>query len=493
MRVTPPVPGRSPPSCLSVLFSRRFRFLPLVSVAVVFACLVLVYTRSLRDEHVPLSLASHTHPSSLTDPADASHSHDHSHQRPPPDEGDASKARLPVAEDETERLKEMLALHAQHLHEEGGGDSGGVHHALNHTREVLTPAQQARVDRLMEEERNATLACQAMAAQLNIVPGSSWGAADSDQRLWWRRSSCDALLVIREYRAWLDQHPELDGPVMVSPTRVSPGNRTSATLDVIAICISTTSRHLQLQDIEDMTLFKSLLPSIGDTVEEGFEYWVYLLYDEADPFLDTDDTRAAIQRWFDGHLIEPLAKRGIPLRLVPVRYHNFLHKPGPAFNYMTHLAYIDGVDWVYRINDDTYFMSPFASTFVKALQALGPPFGVIGPLCREGATAILTHDFTHRTHHEVMRHHYPPILSDWWMDDWISRVYGRQRTQRSYDVVVKHLVKSTGTKYDIDGKHALMLATELEKGRRSIERYLEQRGMTKELEAYQHDDFHFSP
>jgi hypothetical protein len=24
--------------------------------------------------------------------------------------------------------------------------------------------------------------------------------------------------------------------------------------------------------------------------------------------------------------------------------------------------------------------------------------------------------------------YYPPVLSDWWMDDWISLVYGKVRT-----------------------------------------------------------------
>ena len=35
---------------------------------------------------------------------------------------------------------------------------------------------------------------------------------------------------------------------------------------------------------------------------------------------------------------------------------------------------------------------------------------------------ILTHDFTHRTHMLIFEHYYPPVFSDWWMDDWISKV-----------------------------------------------------------------------
>jgi hypothetical protein len=158
---------------------------------------------------------------------------------------------------------------------------------------------------------------------------------------------------------------------------------------------------------------------------------------------------------------------------------------------MTHLAFVDGVDWIYRINDDTYFMSPFISSFVKALKEMGPPYGSVGPTCREGAQGILTHDFTHRTHHLIFQHHYPPPLSDWWMDDWITRVYGQQRTRRVPDVLVKHLIKTHGTRYNIDFKHKLMLGSEIEKGRRQVERYLANEKMQKELEAYQNDEFKF--
>ena len=226
-------------------------------------------------------------------------------------------------------------------------------------------------------------------------------------------------------------------------------------------------------------------------MEEGFEYWLYLSYDVGDPFLDRESSREAIRRWFDDRLIGPLSSRGIAARLQLEVYDNVMKKPGPAFNYLTQLAFIDGADWLYRINDDSYFMTPFASAFVAALSGLGPPFGVAGPVCNEGAQGILTHDFTHRTHHLVMPHHYPPPLSDWWMDDWITRVYGQRRTVRVQEVVVKHLVKQHGTRYNIDLKHKLLLGTEVEKGRRHIERYLAQHHMDAQLLAYQTDEFKF--
>lgn len=59
---------------------------------------------------------------------------------------------------------------------------------------------------------------------------------------------------------------------------------------------------------------------------------------------------------------------------------------GPAFNYVLGTAYVDKVDYFYRINDDTVFTSPFASALVAALQTFGPPYGVVGPKCDDGNT-----------------------------------------------------------------------------------------------------------
>jgi hypothetical protein len=75
------------------------------------------------------------------------------------------------------------------------------------------------------------------------------------------------------------------------------------------------------------------------------------------------------------------------------------------------------------------------------LQSFGRPYGAVGPLCRQGNTKILTHDFTHRLHMEVFgMEYYPPELTDWWMDDWIARVYGSSRTRQSKSIEVRRLM-----------------------------------------------------
>lgn len=50
---------------------------------------------------------------------------------------------------------------------------------------------------------------------------------------------------------------------------------------------------------------------------------------------------------------------------------------------------------------------------------------------------MLTHDFVNRVHMEIFNmQYYPPELKDWWMDDWISRVYGHRRVLKASDVQV---------------------------------------------------------
>ena len=75
----------------------------------------------------------------------------------------------------------------------------------------------------------------------------------------------------------------------------------------------------------------------------------------------------------------------------------------------------DGADYLYRVNDDTEFVGTgWAAQAVGALRANTPPnLGVVGPVCNEGNTRILTHDLVHRTHLQIFEHYYPPIFSDW--------------------------------------------------------------------------------
>jgi len=117
----------------------------------------------------------------------------------------------------------------------------------------------------------------------------------------------------------------------------------------------------------------------------------------------------------------------------------------------------------------------FAKAFINAAMSFSVPYGVIGPYCSSGNMQILTHDFVHRTHMYIFDVYYPTVLSDWWMDDWMTRVYGRLRTLRLRSVHIDHTI-GHGTRYEVDFAHGGMLAKEVYAGRVRIAAWMKQHG-----------------
>ena len=107
-------------------------------------------------------------------------------------------------------------------------------------------------------------------------------------------------------------------------------------------------------------------------------------------------------------------------------------------------------------------------------KEMSPPYGVVGPACKQGNVEILTHDFTHRTHMEIFnKTYYPPELIDWWMDDWISRVYGSGRTKQLAAVEVLHHTGTHGQRYDGTVDNELHLGRLIMEGKAQITKYME--------------------
>eukprot|EP00941_MAST-03F_sp_MAST-3F-sp1_P003608 g3608.t1 len=256
---------------------------------------------------------------------------------------------------------------------------------------------------------------------------------------------------------------------------------------VLAICIATTSRGLKVENnrLDSLPLFKTLLPSIATTTDQGIEYWIYIAHDEDDSFFSTYISMNDIRNWFNQSMKPILDKRNILMRIVLVHFRNELKKPGPAFNFVTRCAFEDGADYIYRINDDTRFITGnWAKRAIEKLRSI-QNVGVIGPLCDEGNSAILTHDMVHApTHFGIFDLYYPPVFTDWWMDDWISHVYGIKRTKKGPHKV-EHRISST--RYTINDNHKLMLEDEIYLGRDRVASWLSLH-RPDILEIDQHDE-----
>lgn len=180
-----------------------------------------------------------------------------------------------------------------------------------------------------------------------------------------------------------------------------------------------------------------------------------------------------VKKWFYKNVRQPMKKNGISLKLRLVKVNNTLKKPGPVFLEMARAAYAAGAQYFYRINDDTELTTVWPKIFVATLQSLGMPYGVVGPYCDQGNQKILTHDFVHRTHMEIFEmNYYPPQLSDWWMDDWISWVYGQTRTFKARSTSVIHHTGAHGQRYQVDQSHELLLGDLIKQGRQKIRQYM---------------------
>lgn len=59
---------------------------------------------------------------------------------------------------------------------------------------------------------------------------------------------------------------------------------------------------------------------------------------------------------------------GIQIDLTLVRVLNDLQKPGPVFKEVARVAYDMGVEYFFRVNDDTEILQPWTSAFIRTLQ-----------------------------------------------------------------------------------------------------------------------------
>lgn len=261
---------------------------------------------------------------------------------------------------------------------------------------------------------------------------------------------------------------------------------------LIAVLAATTTRRVQQPAIHKIALFTLLLPSLVRTLDCGFRYVYMMGYDVSDPYYDNKAGLDEVTSWFSKEIQTPMKALGISVSLATVRVDNTVKKPGPVFLAMARRAYEMGADFFYRVNDDTEFRGHWPKAFTEALMSLPPPYGVIGPASLTSNLVILTHDFVHRTHMDIFQmDYYPPELPDWWMDNWVSRVYGADRTFYSQDAVVMHHTYAHGQRYEVNRGNQKYLPITLERGRGLIRSWMQRHNSSsEELKAFDNDLSH---
>jgi len=224
---------------------------------------------------------------------------------------------------------------------------------------------------------------------------------------------------------------------------------------VIAIGSGITSR--KLSDVSENNIgqkfqfFNTFLLTFCRTASQGFIYRFYLAYDRSDRVFGNQRLRDAFQRQFrEASTSGSCRDRDITATNLSLVACDHAGKPTWAQNDAMLEAYLDHVDYFYRINDDTRMLTGgWTEKFISTLKSYDPALvGVVGPNHFGGNVGILTYDFVHRTHVNIFGFYYPHLFTDWWGDTWITRVYKPNRSTKVGDVRLAHTL-GLGQRYEV--------------------------------------------
>ena len=148
----------------------------------------------------------------------------------------------------------------------------------------------------------------------------------------------------------------------------------------IGYLLGVTSRGIEAPSVQALAPFIHAIPSLVQTAIRGFQYAVYLGFDDRDAFYDTRREWSTVVAWFDENATQPLRRRGIDVSLKGVRVKNEQKKPGPVFNELARVAFEDGVSYFFRLNDDTELTSPWVrlhSVYHSEPRCCHPSFALL--------------------------------------------------------------------------------------------------------------------
>jgi len=239
------------------------------------------------------------------------------------------------------------------------------------------------------------------------------------------------------------------------------GDATPKAFVVIVSCIKSMESW---KSINGTSLHELFLPSVPrfltDDERKKYRVEVLLAFDKGDTFWENPANR-----------LEVAVTHQIPVSFISVVNNRTHHIP---FNEACRAAYEYGADYIVRVNDDSEFVTKgWITKAVNVLASFNPPnVGVVGPTFHDGNTDILTHDMVHRTHMEIFDDYYPDEFDNWYLDDWISYVYGDSRTTKIADWVVVHHIHHHGTRYAENYSQKSLLKTLLDRGKDRLQTYL---------------------
>ena len=239
---------------------------------------------------------------------------------------------------------------------------------------------------------------------------------------------------------------------------------------IVAIgCAITSNKLVEVSEnnmAQKFEFLNTFLPTFCRTASQGFIYRFYLAYDRSDLVFANRRLRDAFHRQFYKASTSGSCKdRGITTANLSLVECDYAGKPTWAQNDAMLEAYLDHVDYFYRINDDTKMLTGgWTQKFISTLESYDPALvGVVGPNHSGGNVGILTYDFVHRTHVDIFGFYYPHVFTDWWGDRWITHVYKPNRSTKIRKVRLVHTRRS-GRRYSVRYQVGKQLRHQLNRG-----------------------------
>jgi len=135
--------------------------------------------------------------------------------------------------------------------------------------------------------------------------------------------------------------------------------------------VSSLSGNITETAFIDLQFFKTLLVSFCKTAgstDNHYHFRFYLGYDRDDPLFTDRQASELFRRTFDAETSRQCVPRSVDtsLKLVACRHSG---RPAWAQNDAMLDAYLDGVDYFYRVNDDTNMLTGgWVSKFIRVLN-----------------------------------------------------------------------------------------------------------------------------
>tara|TARA_R110000787_G_scaffold116965_8_gene227416 strand:+ start:280 stop:1008 length:729 start_codon:yes stop_codon:yes gene_type:complete len=189
----------------------------------------------------------------------------------------------------------------------------------------------------------------------------------------------------------------------------------------IAFLIPSTTKGTKAKKLEDTFLFKILIQSLIRTLSNEHKYTFYYALDDNDRLYSKLQTKKKIlnKRYYGNLDITPviLSTKNIEKGNV-VGYWNMLFER----------AYLDGNDYFVQCGDDIVFQNNnWLDMCVHNLnQSLN--IGCCSPQDIRMPN-LMTQSVVSRKHMEIFGYYYPPELTSWFCDNWITDVYGKSFSQ----------------------------------------------------------------